>query len=349
MGKNKAFKLFNNKRIRKIAMLLAIVVVFTTTYALILPAISLDGDRADEDPAVFIEPAEELVGESSLTELTATVEALAPETVQETAAETPVEETPAVESTEETPAVETPAVEQPAAETPAQETPAAETSAVEGTAVKKASSENRNANKAKHAVGPFLVEEVLGDLTVTADAEAGVLPEGSRMELRSVKDLRYIDAVSTAVSGEMQNARFVDIRFIDPNGVEVDPAGPVHFSFRNYLLGDETVGTVVYVNDEELYSEEIAEEEARLYGLIVDPAEEWNYIDEVTFWSDSVGTYGLVVTNRPEEAPAEEAVEAGITASPAPEASAAREGAEDLVDEEALEEKMPAQHLEMVS
>ena len=352
MGKNKTLKLFTNKRMRTLAMMLAVVLVFTTTYALILPAITLDEDHAQEDPAVFLETTEEVKEEPAATELAATIEEPVPEPVQEPAAETPAE-TPAAETpAEETPAAETPA-ETPAAETPAQEAPEA-TPAVEGKPVEKKPAEDKNANKEKHTVGAFLVEEVLGDLYVTADAEAGVLPEGTRMELRSVTDLRYIDAVSAAVNGEMQNARFVDIHFIDPNGVEVYPAGGVHFSFRNYLLSEKTVGTIVYVDDHELYEENRNPEDMHLYGLIADPADEWNYIDEVTFWSDSVGTYGLVITNKPEEEIVEDVVtedgeQTFFTTEEPTDEQPAEEVAEEVVDEEALEEKMPAQHFEMVS
>ena len=44
-----------SRRTRVIAMILACVVTFSTTYALILPAITLEEQTAQEDPAIVLE------------------------------------------------------------------------------------------------------------------------------------------------------------------------------------------------------------------------------------------------------------------------------------------------------
>lgn len=42
----------SRKRFRKLVMSLAVVVVFVTTYALVLPALTLDEQKADETPGI---------------------------------------------------------------------------------------------------------------------------------------------------------------------------------------------------------------------------------------------------------------------------------------------------------
>ena len=85
-------------RYRKILSVMMAVVVFTTTYALILPAITLDAESATEDPAVYLEDAVEASEgeEEALSEAELAAEEMAEEPssddVEEEESEAPYEE-----------------------------------------------------------------------------------------------------------------------------------------------------------------------------------------------------------------------------------------------------------------
>ena len=48
------------KRMKTIAFILSVIVVFSTTYSMILPAITLSDSAAEEEPGIFFEDTEEL-------------------------------------------------------------------------------------------------------------------------------------------------------------------------------------------------------------------------------------------------------------------------------------------------
>ena len=52
---NRVYRWFTGRKVRATALFLAGVVTFSTTYALILPAITLEEDRAEDDPAIVFD------------------------------------------------------------------------------------------------------------------------------------------------------------------------------------------------------------------------------------------------------------------------------------------------------
>ena len=87
MSKNKLPFLKSNK---KFIRCLAGIVAFSTTYSLILPAITIDQETAEEDPGIVLTEEENVNAETTYTETEAEVQE---EIIEETQEEVVVEET----------------------------------------------------------------------------------------------------------------------------------------------------------------------------------------------------------------------------------------------------------------
>jgi len=299
----KSSKWYTRAAWRNTIITLAAVVVFATTYALILPAATLDGDTAEEDPAVHLE------GEYTAAELTGERET-APGDVAVTDAETDAAETPAegeepadaetpAEGEEpadaETPAegeepadAETPAEgEEPAdAETPAEgETPAPETP-VEPTAPVVVS-EPVEEVPAREFIGPVAMpacsfSETLDGLVVEVEAPKGAFPQGTTMQVTWVDvDDDMLASIESSVDGQVAQTKAVDITFRDADGAEVQPLVEIRVSMRDALVAEARDLEVVHVD-------------ADGNAEVVSQAEDDSADDEVIFDANHFSVYVLV-------------------------------------------------------
>ena len=204
---------FIHKRIwRRVALFMAAVVTFSTTYALILPAISLDNDAADNDPSIVLE-----------------------EVVAPTPAPTPVPATP-VPTAEPTPApTEVPVVpseteapketEAPAiSDEPSDEGDAPEPTDVPAVAVSAPTATPYPAQTFRADVGETWYLEI--------KAPEGTLPQGAKLVFRSADEYADAEAVRLSLGQAAAEVRLFDLYFTDTAGARLQPLAKLHLSLR---------------------------------------------------------------------------------------------------------------------
>ncbi|MBR0162864.1 MAG: VWA domain-containing protein [Oscillospiraceae bacterium] len=306
MKNNSAVMLFITKHKRGLAFLLAAVLLFTTYQAMIRPALTLDEDRAAEDPAVFLETAEEVSEESVRPEaveeepvLTEPEAAVEEETAEEFPEEEPAEAEAVIEESEEETADLEPVTEEAEQEEDAAE---AELPEVSEEAAEEAEEDEADdgmvflTEETEEAAGEeeLLVEAepempaqhfemVSHGLTVSVDAPEGAFPANTRMEVIPVMSQNLIDAISGAVEGEVKSVTAVDITFYSPDGNEIEPMREINVSLRHAVV--ETADKVDIVHLDNQKNAEIVEQS--------DAAVE---TDEVTFTAGQFSIYAIVET-----------------------------------------------------
>ena len=213
---------------RRAVSILAAIVVFATTYHLILPAITLETDVAKEEPGIVIEDAE-----------------------QKNAPET--EELSAVEETS-APAEDADEPEEPAAEPDGD---AAEVREMPYETDESDEPEEEPAGEAEQ-VGEAIKASILpaqrfegetDDVKVTAAAPEGAFPAGTTMTVTAVKESEIIDAVSDAVEGDVVQVQAVDITFYNADGEEIKPAGEIIITLASKVIAEVEEPIVVHVDD----------------------------------------------------------------------------------------------------
>ena len=253
---------------RKLISVLASIVVFSTTYALILPAVTLSQDAASEDPGIYIEsleqeytaPVEEYIELSEEFEPAEAVE----EPEQDTAAEAQeIEEITQPEEGEET--AEEPELEEAIDEI--EETVDPEDSADEETAP-------------EMAAQSFFAEA--GGVSVSVEADEGAFPTGTEMTVREVGEDEILDSVSDVVGGEIVRVHAVDITFTDLDGNEIEPAIPIRVTMSAAAV-EEAEPVIVHV-DGEGEAEIIAHDE------------EASEAEEIVFDAEAFSVYAIVYT-----------------------------------------------------
>lgn len=303
------------RRSRSIILALAAVVVFATTYALILPALTLDEDAAAETPGITVE-GEALTGDAA--EVTADEQAAANAAAAEAAAEE--------QAAPEEPVAEA-AAEEPAAEAVPEEAAPAETALAEAAAEEGQAAETQPSLDAETAEtdgtqteepkeeAALITEpttlEVRGNgctIRVAFDGTA-LLPVGVQLQVHEItKDndpeayQSYFDRSQAKVKERqapdtdtvLTYARFFDISFIDASGTEVEPSAAV--DVRIVYDSDHAVDAgsgedvgAVHFNEETNTTDEIKTENKP-------SGSDQEKVAEVGFQAENFSVYGVVGT-----------------------------------------------------
>lgn len=253
---------------RKVVNLVAMIVVFATTYALILPAITLESDKASQLSGISI---------------------------SETTTEAQSNEAPPVEVTEATSqaVAESSAIEQTTTTTVTSSTVASSTV----TSSTEASSETETSQPIEDMEEePQLVTELTTltskgngyELTAEFDASAR-FPKGVELKVRELNSqseeykVHYDKAKETLRANSLSYARFFDIQFLY-GGNEVEPAAPVKISIKNdkaLQLGEDSKLKVVHFEDTN-----------QVEVIKSSTKEENKQVSEVSFQADSFSVYG---------------------------------------------------------
>ncbi len=304
---------------------LACVVIFTTTYALVLPAITVDKETAEEDPAIVLEemseevtektaeaPAEEAEpDEDEQTEAPETEAEVQNEAEVQTEAETGIEtvaaeETESVDdvSEEETTAPEDAALVVETAETETSytetETEALESETIEETA--ETPSYTAAAGKLNYKGDDYEITVSYDeDANLPADAELSVkeIYDGGSDEMQAVYDAYYeksLEAVQEKSADDVNItfARYFDISIMY-NGEELEPETDVDvkISYKKNApeVAEENEVQVVHFEDDEDDAKTLTEQKN---DVEVKTSEE--KLDQVTFKTDGFSVYGIVGT-----------------------------------------------------
>ncbi|MBR1780632.1 MAG: hypothetical protein IJ751_04420, partial [Oscillospiraceae bacterium] len=256
---------------------IACVVVFATTYALILPAITISEDAAQEEPGLVLGgPAEETIPVEEALEDGAEPEA---EPEDKLEAEPGIEPETAPEAEPE-PEPETIPEAEPETELPPETDPgAAEPAQVSYPAVQFDNADD----------GEALVR-------VHVDAPEGAFPEGTTMVVKPVEETDVRDLVENTVTGEVVQMQAIDITFYDADGNEIEPLKEINVIFGSDVIADgvaaETAEPVIVHVDDEGKAEIVEQlDEKQIEALEQPPAE-----DVIIFGAGGFSTYVIVVT-----------------------------------------------------
>ena len=252
------FRDFRSKY-RKVDNLVAIIVVFATTYALILPAITLESDKASQLSGISI---------------------------SETTTETQSNEAPPVEVTEATSQAveESSAIEQTTTTTSVTSTTevSSEPQTTEAT-----EADQRLITEATEFVHKGKDYEVIARFDASAKMPKGV--ELKVKEIESGTDTyksRFNIAKATLGARALTFARFFDISFVH-DGKEIQPEAPISIQIKtdsNIKLKEET--KVDAVHFQSANKAEVVPE--------VETNEENNQVSEISFDAGSFSDYGVV-------------------------------------------------------
>ena len=204
------------KKYSKIVNLIAILVVFATTYALILPALTLDQDKADQTSGINtqLDPSTTENGSGQITTLEAPVVPAAPQ------ADTPVP---------------TDSQEPATTEASSESTPDQEKITEPTTMVQKGDG-----------------YELTAEFDASAQFPKGVELKVRELDSQSEEYKAHYDkAKETLRASSLSYARFFDIQFLF-EGNEVEPASPVKISIKNdkaLQLGEDSKLKIVHFED----------------------------------------------------------------------------------------------------
>lgn len=261
---------------RKVVNLVAMIVVFATTYALILPAVTLESDKASQLSGISVSETNS--------------ETLNPETSEEISVAVPEATSQAVE--------ESSAIEQTTTTTVTSSTVASSTV----TSSTEASSETETSQPIEDMEEePQLVTELTTltskgngyELTAEFDASAQ-FPKGVELSVRELDSQseeyksHYDKAKETLRASSLSYARFFDIQFLY-EGNEVEPAAPVKISIKNdkaLQLGEDSKLKIVHFEDAN-----------QVEVIKASTKEENKQVSEVSFQADSFSVYGDIVAD----------------------------------------------------
>ncbi|MFZ2530843.1 MAG: InlB B-repeat-containing protein [Streptococcus suis] len=244
---------------RKVVNLVAIIVVFATTYALILPAITLESDKASQLSGISI---------------------------SETTTETQSNEAPPVEVTEATSQAveESSAIEQTTTTTSVTSTTevSSEPQTTEATEV-----DQRLITESTEFVHKGKDYEVIARFDASAK-----MPKGVELKVKEIEagtdtyKSRFNIAKATLGARALTFARFFDISFVH-DGKEIQPEAPISIQIKtdsNIKLKEET--KVDAVHFQSANKAEVVPE--------VETNEENNQVSEISFDAGSFSDYGVV-------------------------------------------------------
>ena len=289
-------------------------------------AFALDEAAAAENAPIVeqAEPAEE----AAPVEVAAPVEEPAP--VEEVATPEPDPEPEPVAEPEPEPVVEEAAAEEEpsvAQEAPVEEAPAAETS-------EPAAAATETTEEPEVAYPAFHQECWAGNTYIVAEADEGVLPEGTRFDFTDVTDDAITAAVEAATEGDLVSAKALRVTFTR-DGQEVKPKGEVRLRVENVAYEGDTFsvlvmrdGTAVAVADANIYTAAAGLQEFKLSA------------------SDATRTFVIAANATPVEEPAEEVVPEEAAAE---EETATEEETPAEAEEEPAVEEVPKEEIENVA
>ena len=208
------------KKWQKVVVSLACIVVFITTYALILPAITMDRDEAKSQGGIFWEESQD-----------------AEETVASADEQGTSQE--GILRAEEASLVEEPA------EDGNGDFAAEGTEELVGAGI--ASEENTEATSERPAA---IFDEVAGDVTVHVEAPEGAFPTGTTMRVEPVADEQVMDAVQEVVEESVTRVSAVDIIFLDALGNEIEPGAEIRVSMSSSVMENVEQPVIVHVDEE---------------------------------------------------------------------------------------------------
>ena len=208
------------KKWQKVVASLACVVVFITTYALILPAITMDREEAQSQGGIFWKESREAE------------ETIASADEQGTAQDD-------ILSAEDASLVEEP-VEDGNGDFAAEGTE-------EPVGAGIASEEDTEATSERPAA---VFDEVAGDVTVHVEAPEGAFPAGTTMRVEPVAEEQVIAAVQEAVEESVTKVSAVDIIFLDALGNEIEPEAEIRVSMSSSVMENVEQPVIVHVDEE---------------------------------------------------------------------------------------------------
>ncbi len=262
---------------KKPVYVLMLLVIFFTTYSLIVPAASMTRQEAEEDPGITLNEYSETDSEEENSE---------PEKI--TQKETISEETKDPEELDETADVQEPEdpvdEEQETAEEPAETAENTETlpepEETEIPEITAAEEETEPSPVLSYPAVSF-EETIENFVTVKAEAEEGTFPEGTTMVLTPVEQEEVIDTVKETVEGNVKHIVAVDITFKDVNGNEIEPLKQISVTMSASSIKEETETEVVHIDSDG-------------NGTLVEQEESAE--DEVIFNTDSFSVYVIAYT-----------------------------------------------------
>ncbi|MBQ6468126.1 MAG: InlB B-repeat-containing protein [Clostridia bacterium] len=127
---------------------------------------------------------------------------------------------------------------------------------------------------------PDFVREIDG-LTVSVNAPKGAFPSAVTMKVEKVDDEQTLETLRNAVEEKSDKVIAVDISFINADGEEVEPALPVSVKFASEEISGCNEPVVVHLNDEG-------------ETALVDQADETVAMNEVSFEAESFSVYAVV-------------------------------------------------------
>ena len=302
------------KHWQRVVSVMAAVVVFATTYALVLPAITLDSDTAATQPGIEVAAGENEPDEAG----TVFENEQEEEEPEEAAAEEPVveetseeEDSSAESGSREAEAAEAETVDEadapdtePADESEQRDTLTAEEAAAYGTTEEAvAAATGKDAEEVKLIVEETQLTYEGDDYVVYADfGESAKLPEGVQLKVKEItkeSDPEAYEVYFNKTLSEMQDkydenvalsfAKFYDIAFVYEN-VEIEPGGKVNvrIEYKKAVEIEETttVNTIHFDKNDDEKAEVI---DSDTEGTDVK-------VEAVEFKSDQFSVYGVVGT-----------------------------------------------------
>lgn len=129
----------------------------------------------------------------------------------------------------------------------------------------------------------FAAEQTLGDVTVSAEAAAGVFPAGTEMTAEIVEDQDILDLAASAVGENAVTKVAVDITFVY-EGQEIQPEGDVRVTITSPQIAEVENPVLVHVDDKQ---EELTAE-------VVSQVAEATAAEEVAADLDSFSVYAVI-------------------------------------------------------
>ena len=207
-------KPFNVKRSKRILYTLACIIVFVTTYMLVLPALAIDEQTAIDDPAI----SNETLTQEEVNEL-------------ETAAD-PFE------------------IEQEREASLSNDTEQTETITSEG--LEETTDNTAALSDPQETSDGFSFEYISDTISVFVTAPSEAFPQGTTMKVTPMAADEVMDSVNDALDSntKAKNVVAVDITFYDADGNEIQPACDIKVSLKSNLIKESENTEVVHIDNE---------------------------------------------------------------------------------------------------
>ncbi|MDO4623346.1 MAG: LPXTG cell wall anchor domain-containing protein [Eubacteriales bacterium] len=288
---------------KRILTALAILVVFVTTYALIIPAITIDDEAAKAEPGLEVGQLAEQDEAVDGADVTADdVAAEAAEQTGEAFAADPVSEQDAAPEGEAPEQIGEPDADSGDAQTAAaaEDADPAEVRDSEKTAdgedakdddkdqdPDKADESKDKDSESKDVPMPAMkLTSELDGVKILVEVDEGSLPEGTTLKVTPVEEGKVLDKIEAAVDEKIGSVRAFDICFLSPEGEELEPLKPVRVSMTAPDVTKAKDTVVVHVEDETMET------------TVVDQVDEETGEDEIVFEAKDFSVYGFVFTQQ---------------------------------------------------